>query len=85
MIRSQKDVQWRQGKSSFNHPDVALRGDIMEIKTGTVLPEGLAVKADGIEVGGPMSRGQNTFYATEDMSMDDFNKKIDEIPKTKCR
>ena len=50
--------------------------------TSTKLPEGLAVKADGVDVGGTRAKGHHTIYNTRDMSLDEFNAKLKEL-KTK--
>lgn len=82
MVKSQVGVEFPQGASAFEMPEQApLTGHYHEIDAGTKLPEGLAVKADGSDVipGSPHGAGHHTIYPTEDMSIQDFQKKYSEI------
>ena len=83
MVTSQVGKEFPQGASTFHLPEQApLTGHYHNIPAGTELPDGLAVKADGIDVipNSPHPEGHHTIYPTEDMTMEEFQSKFDQIP-----
>jgi RHS repeat-associated protein len=61
------------GASTFNDPKVAgLTGQYHVLPAGTELPEGIAIHADGEDVGGLADWGHRTIYPTSPMSMSAF-------------
>lgn len=87
MIKSQADIMFPQGKSTFNTPEnmatILRNTTVYEIIDETQLPEGLAIKADGRDVGGPMAIGHHTIYNTRDMTLEEFEQKLSEIQTRK--
>jgi hypothetical protein len=83
IIKSQIGVKWPQGKSSFdtieNMAKVLKDTTVHETIGDVVMPDGLTIKADGIDVGGPMSQGHHTIYNTQDMNINEFNNKLSQI------
>ncbi len=83
IIKSQASSEWPKGASTFAKPEqTTLSGHYHTIKEGTPLPEGMAIKADGRDVGGPNSPGHHTIYNTREMSHSEFTEKFNEIEKT---
>jgi RHS repeat-associated protein len=63
------------GASTTSDPyRTSLVGHYYSIPKNYPLPEGLAVIADGIEVGGERGFGHHTIYPTQKMSMDQFTR-----------
>jgi YD repeat-containing protein len=61
------------GDSLYSNPDTApLTGPYHRLAAGTVLPEGLAVIADGADVGGTEPVGHHTIYPTRGMPFGEF-------------
>ncbi|NSL88091.1 hypothetical protein ECE50_014685 [Chitinophaga sp. Mgbs1] len=83
MVKSQADVEWPEGKSSFdtveNTSKVLSDTQVHKVPADSALPEGLAIKADGKDVGGPRAKGHHTIYPTRDMSFDEFSAKVGEL------
>jgi hypothetical protein len=82
IVKSQADVQWPQGKSSFdtieNAANVVSR-QTHKVPANAPLPEGLRILADGREVGGPHSKGHHTIFPTRDMPFDEYASKVKSI------
>ncbi|ETX01309.1 MAG: hypothetical protein ETSY2_37470 [Candidatus Entotheonella gemina] len=71
---------WPQGKSTTTAPTRSgLTGTFHEVPSGTRLPDGLEIVADGADVGGPMPAGHHTIYPTRDMPFEEFELKIRSI------
>lgn len=83
MVKSQADVEWPKGQSSFISPEAArdagLTGQFHSVKGGIELPEGIGIIADGADVGGPNPAGHHTLYPTRDMPFEEFQEKIANI------
>ncbi|NUF09152.1 RHS repeat-associated core domain-containing protein [Snodgrassella sp. ESL0324] len=61
------------GASIFKTPEqLPLTGNYHKLPEGTTLPDGLAVKFDGQDVGGTMSPGHATIYPTKPMKPETF-------------
>ncbi len=64
------------GASKFASPEDArgiLSGPYQQLPAGSNIPDGLAVHADGADVGGNAPWGHHTVYPTESMTLDKFN------------
>ncbi len=74
------------GKSVFNNADNmsnVLSGTKVHEITSVDLPEGLDIKADGVDVGGTRAKGHLTIFNTRDMTFDEFKNKISELETKK--
>ena len=68
------------GASAFRWPeDSGLTGKVWLLRAGTVLPPGLAIHADGSDVGGTNPKGHRTIYPTARMSHETFRRLIREL------
>ena len=65
------------GKSTFNSKENAkkasLTGAYWELPVGTELPDCFGIYPDGADVGGKMSYGHRSIFATISMTLDQFN------------
>jgi RHS repeat-associated protein len=69
------------GKSATVTPvDSGLQGTFHQVPEGTKMPEGLAIVADGKDVGGPHGPGHHTIYPTKDMPFSEFEAKVKSLP-----
>jgi hypothetical protein len=71
------------GKSLWRDvSEVQLTGHYWRLRTGTVLPPGLAVVADGLDVlqSSKYDPGHHTLYNTEIMSVEIFTRLLAELP-----
>jgi RHS repeat-associated protein len=86
VVKSQAGLDNPLGKSSFDTPEnmanVLKDTNVHEIKS-TNLPEGLDIKADGVDVGGTRAKGHHTIFPTMDMTFDEFNFKLSQIETEK--
>ena len=66
-----------KGASTFISPqnaaEVGLTGQYHRLEAGSTLPDGLAVHADGADVGGNRAWGHRTIYPTREMPLSKFN------------
>jgi len=70
------------GVSTFAVPDEAgLTGHYWRLAAGTELPDGLAVIADGEDVGGPRPPGHHTLYPAVRMSAQHFVDLVERLPR----
>jgi hypothetical protein len=61
------------GGSTFIDPKGSgLSGQYHMLPAGTEMPDGLAIHADGEDVGGPQPWGHRTIYPTAPMSVSEF-------------
>jgi hypothetical protein len=64
------------GASTFSSVEAGmeqgLSGQVFRLPAGTQLPDGLAVHADGADVGGLAPRGHRTVYPSEQMTFAEF-------------
>jgi uncharacterized protein RhaS with RHS repeats len=86
VIKSQAGLDNPLGKSSFDTPEnmanILKDTNVHEIKSAN-LPEGLGIKADGVDVGGTRAKGHHTIFPTRDMTFDEFNSKLSQIETKK--
>ena len=69
------------GLSLFRAPETAdLTGHYWRLPANTELPSGLAVLADGQDVGGPRRVGHHTLYPSVRMLGDEFRRLVDNLP-----
>lgn len=68
--------------TTFGDPDQAnLTGHYYRLPEGTQLPQGLAIKADGIDVeSGTFPPTHHTIYPTEEMAPDRFIRLLGALP-----
>lgn len=65
------------GTSTFADIQYAsLTGHYYQLEEGTILPEGLAVVADGKDVGGTHSPTHHTIYPSREMPWEEFVEKV---------
>jgi len=87
IIKAQSATDDVTGKSVFRTGDdlaeVMNPGNKVHQITSKDLPEGLAIKADGVDVGGTQPKGHLTIYNTKDMTFEEFQSKLDEIETKK--
>ena len=70
-----------QGKSATVTPaSSGLTGTFHQVPEGTKLPDGIAIVADGADVGGPHGPGHHTIYPTQDMPFSEFESKVKSLP-----
>jgi len=71
-----------QGMSTFADPDQAhLTGHYYKLPSGTQLPQGLGINADGIDVeGGTFPPTHHTIYPTEAMPPGQFIRLLQDLP-----
>jgi len=63
-----------EGASTFIDPKRApLKGWYHRLPEGTVLPTGMGVHADGVDVGGPAPWGHRTIYPSLRMTVNHFD------------
>ncbi|MBL6458663.1 DUF4123 domain-containing protein [Belnapia sp. T6] len=75
---------WPDGASSFADKNKLPSGFTpYKVPAGTELPEGLGIRADGKDVGGPHGPTHHTIYPTRPMSAEEFLKKFGEIKTVK--
>ena len=69
------------GASTFGDPRQApLTGHYHRVPAGTVLPEGIGVVADGVDVGGPHLPTHHTVFPTRTMRFSEFVEKFLNLP-----
>jgi RHS repeat-associated protein len=69
------------GTSTFKTPEqLPLTGNYHKLPEGTVLPDGIAIKYDGSDVGGKMSPGHATIYPTKAMAPENFIELFTSLP-----
>ncbi|MFC6012571.1 DUF6531 domain-containing protein [Nocardia lasii] len=69
------------GASTFDDPNgKPVKGHYWSLPEGTELPDGLAVRADGRDVGGTMFPGHHTIYATREMTVTEFRELFASLP-----
>ena len=69
------------GLSTFALPaNSDLTGHYWRLPADTELPYGLAVLADGEDVGGPRTRGHHTLYPSVRMPAEQFIRLVSELP-----
>lgn len=69
------------GSSTYIDPNKAsVKGHYYKLPAGTRLPSGLAIHVDGEDKDGHAPWGHRTIYATRDMSFDDFEEMVRELP-----
>jgi hypothetical protein len=72
-----------QGATLFADPQQGgLSGHFHRLPAGTILPRGLAVKADGCDVIGdsPLPPSHHTLHVIEQMTADEFSSKFVQLP-----
>lgn len=70
-----------EGASTFGDPNQApLTGHYHKVPEGTPMPEGLGVKADGVDVGGTHAPTHHTIYPTRTMTFSEFQEKFLNLP-----
>jgi len=69
------------GASSWGNPFATERptGHYWVIPAGTTLPAGIALIADGVDVGGSQLPTHHTLYPTEKMAYTEFQRRIQEV------
>ncbi|RKH68732.1 RHS repeat-associated core domain-containing protein [Corallococcus aberystwythensis] len=83
VIPGQSGADLPHGASTFGDPAQApLTGPYHCLSAGTCLPDGLGIKADGVDVlpGSPHPPTHFTIFPTRDMSADEFSKLFSELP-----
>ena len=69
------------GASTFaDVKEAPLTGHYHVLPKGTALPEGLAIVADGVDVGGSQPRTHHTVYPTRTMKYEEFVEKYMSLP-----
>ena len=75
-----ENARYPQGQSTFAEIPGFLSGHIWKLPQCTQLPEGIAVIADGRDVGGPRDPTHHTLYPTLSMSLTQFNSLLSQLP-----
>ncbi|MBA3462800.1 MAG: hypothetical protein H0T46_22785 [Deltaproteobacteria bacterium] len=69
------------GASTFGDVNQApLTGHYHQIPEGTPMPEGVSVRADGVDVGGPYPPTHHTIYPNRTMPFSEFVEKFMNLP-----